>query len=411
MFLEILRRRNPRFVETTIALHQQGLLPPNTVVIDLDTVEANARTFKREADRHGLKVFAMTKQMGRNPAFIRALMRGGIDKVVAVDLAGARACRAAGIGIGHLGHLVQIPRSERGEAASLQPDYWTVYSEAKGREAAEASTAEGRRQALLARIVGEGDTFYRGHEGGFPVGEVERVARFMDELDGAHFAGITTFPALLFDHDARTVKPTPNVNTLKTAAKALAAAGYSDIEINAPGTTSSAALETLGDAGATQCEPGHGLTGTTPWHAVSDLPELPAALYLSEVSHLHAGSAYCFGGGLYIDPVFPAYDVKALVTPEPSLDTARLYSVEIPSPSAIDYYGMIDNGSGARLPEPGDSVVFGFRMQAFVTRANVAGISGISRGEPRVEGIYDGLGHTIDRQGPKHDERGGHASS
>ena len=30
-----------------------------------------------------------------------------------------------------------------------------------------------------------------------------------------------------------------------------------------------------------------------------DLPELPAALYLTEVSHHYGGRAYCFGGGLY----------------------------------------------------------------------------------------------------------------
>ena len=42
----------------------------------------------------------------------------------------------------------------------------------------------------------------------------------------------------------------------------------------------------LAAAGATQIEPGHGLTGTTPLHAVEDLPETPAVVYLSEVSHL-----------------------------------------------------------------------------------------------------------------------------
>lgn len=409
MFLEILRGRNPRFVETAIALHQEGRLPPNTVVIDLDTVEANARNFKSEADRQGLKVFAMTKQMGRNPAFIRALMRAGIDKVVAVDLAGARVCRDTGIGIGHLGHLVQIPRSESAEGASMAPDYWTVYSEQKARETAAASVNAGRQQALLARIFAEGDTFYRGHEGGFPANEVVDVARMMDGLAGARFAGITTFPALLFDHLSRTVMPTPNLTTLKTAAKALADAGYSKLEINAPGTTSSRALELLGRTGATQCEPGHGLTGSTPWHAVEDLPELPAALYLSEVSHLHGNDAYCFGGGLYIDPVFPTYDVKAVVSPEPATGPDALYSVEIPPPSAIDYYGMIDSSSGSRKPSPGDSVVFGFRVQAFVTRTNVAGVSGIANGTPQVEGIYDGLGHAIDWRGTTLPE--GHASS
>ena len=38
------------------------------------------------------------------------------------------------------------------------------------------------------------------------------------------------------------------------------------------------------------------MSGTTPLHAVRDLPERPAVCYVSEVSHLHAGRAYCFGG-------------------------------------------------------------------------------------------------------------------
>lgn len=392
-----------------MSLHQQGLLPANTLVIDLDTVEANARAFKEQADRLGLKTFAMTKQMGRNPAFAQALMRGGIDKVVAVDLAGARACKRAGLGIGHLGHLVQIPRSESSEAAGLEPDYWTVYTEEKARAAAEASAAAGREQVLMARIHAPGDTFYRGHEGGFPAADIVAVAELLGGLTGGEFAGITTFPALLFDHESRSVKPTPNLATLEIATKALVEAGYSAIEINAPGTTSIGVLEALSSAGATQCEPGHGLTGTTPWHAVEDLPELPAALYLSEVSHLHGNDAFCFGGGLYIDPVFPAYDVKALVASEPTVAGERLYSVEIPPPSAIDYYGMIDNSSAPSKPALGDSVVFGFRPQAFVTRTNTAGVSGISKGEPNVEGIYDGLGNRVEWQGAGADRQGDHA--
>ena len=70
-------------------------------------------------------------------------------------------------------------------------------------------------------------------------------------------------------------------------------------------------FETLAAAGATQVEPGHGLTGTTALHIFEDLPERPAAVYLTEVSHHYGGKAYCFGGGLYIDPIFPAYDLKA----------------------------------------------------------------------------------------------------
>ncbi len=210
---------------------------------------------------------------------------------------------------------------------------------------------------FLARIRGENDQFYRGHEGGFSASDIVAVAGALDKIPGGRFAGITTFPALLFDAANRTFKPTPNLETLRQASETLARFGYKGIEINAPGTTSSVTLEALAEAGATQVEPGHGLTGTTPLHVGDDLPEAPAVVYLTEVSHLSGGEAFCFGGGLYIDPVFPNYQVKAIVAREPRTDAAALRAVEIPPPDAIDYYGMID-ATGPTKPEPGDSVVF-----------------------------------------------------
>jgi predicted amino acid racemase len=221
--------------------------------------------------------------------------------------------------IGHVAHLVQIPRAEADAAASFAPGYWTVFNHEKAIEAARASAKLGRRQDMLARIQTEGDRFYRGHEGGFDAGDATAVADAIDALPGARFAGVTTFPALLFDQGTRKVAPTPNLTTIRMAAEALAKAGRTDIAINAPGTTSSVLLAALAEAGTTQVEPGHGLTGTTPLHAVEDLPELPAVVYVSEVSHYHGSDAYCFGGGLYIDPIFPDYPVRAVVSSEPTV--------------------------------------------------------------------------------------------
>jgi hypothetical protein len=104
--------------------------------------------------------------------------------------------------------------------------------------------------------------------------------------------------------------------TLETPAAALAKAGMSNIVINAPGTTSSTVLNLVAGAGVTQIEPGHGLTGTTPLQAVKKLSERPATLYLREVSHFHAGEAFCFGSGPYIVPVFGDYGVSAMVGPD-----------------------------------------------------------------------------------------------
>ena len=56
MFLDVLRRRNPAFLEAVIQLHQEGRLPANSYAIDLDAVERNAMftstvDFNRRAER------------------------------------------------------------------------------------------------------------------------------------------------------------------------------------------------------------------------------------------------------------------------------------------------------------------------------------------------------------------------
>lgn len=389
MFLDVLRRRNSRLVEAAITLHQRGELPANCYVFDLDAVRANAQAFSTEAARLGLEPFAMTKQVGRNPDFCRALIAGGLDAAVAVDMECARAVSRAGMRVGHVGHLVQIARAETDAAADLSPDYWTVFNLDKAAEAANAAKRRGRTQALLARLHGADDQFYSGHEGGFPAADVAAVADAIDALDGARFAGITTFPALLFDDTERQLRPTTNLATLGRAADALRSRGRDTIEINAPGTTSVAALPRLADGGATQVEPGHALTGTTPLHAVEDLVEVPAACYLTEVSHIYGGRAFCFGGGMYVDPVFPPYQVRALVGRDAS--TTHLLVATLPPPAAIDYYGQLDVTGGANVVE-GDSVVFGFRMQAFVTRAYTAGLHGLDAAAPTVAGIWSASG-------------------
>lgn len=387
MFLTRLMERNSAFVEAAVSLHQAGKIPANSYVLDLDAAGHNAEVIAAEGKRLNLKVYPMTKQIGRNEKAMDVFARHGLDDYVAVDMGCAYPIHAAGYGIGHIGHLVQIPFAETATAAEFHPVYWTVFNQEKAAAAGEASARLGRSQALLARIFADGDIFYMGHEGGFPAEEVVRVAESFDRLPGAHFVGITTFPALLYDGADQQVKGTPNLKTLERAAQALRAAGRKEIEINAPGTTSTVVMETLAGAGATQVEPGHALTGTTPLHAVRDLPELPAVLYLSEIAHLHQGKPYCFGGGLYIDPVFPEYDVRAWVGKDGQEAMRNAISVNIPPANAIDYYGILqpERAGQARV---GDTVIFGFRIQAFVTRAFVVPVSGVAQGKPVVEGVY-----------------------
>jgi ABC-type multidrug transport system fused ATPase/permease subunit len=171
--------------------------------------------------------------------------------------------------------------------------------------------------------------------------------------------------------------------TLQAAVQRLQRAGRSDSAVNGPGTTSTATLSMLAQAGVTQVEPGHGLTGTTPWHAVEDLVEEPAVAYVSEVSHSYAGGAYVFGGGLYDDPVLGGTSTRAIVVgdgADPA--TAPTLNVDMPAPQAIDYYAIVDV-SEAPSVEVGDTVVFGFRPQVFVTRALTAPLRACRPVDPR----------------------------
>jgi hypothetical protein len=60
----------------------------------------------------------------------------------------------------------------------------------------------------------------------------------------------------------------------------------------------------------------------------------------------------------------------------------------------IDYYAMLTPGEKAKV---GDTVIFGFRTQAFITRAHVAVVSGISEGKPVLEGLFDQACNMLDK--------------
>ncbi|MXZ69360.1 MAG: YhfX family PLP-dependent enzyme [Acidimicrobiia bacterium] len=400
MFLKKLLTRNRRFVEAAIRLHQEGSIPANSYVLDLDAIEANTRYFSTEAHRRGLTVYAMSKQLGRAGGALDAITRGGADGYVAVDMACARPIVAGGHRLGNLGHLVQMARAETREAAGMAPEYWTIFSRTKATEASKAVARLGRTQEVLLRIWDEGDIFYPGHEGGFHIDELPSAIAFVNGLKGLRFAGLTTFPALLYDKNSQKVAPTPNADTLARGVEVAAAFGDgAHIEVNAPGTTSAAVLDLLADMGATQVEPGHGLTGSTPLHAVEELPEQPAALYLTEVAHLHQGVPLCFGGGFYVDPVFDAYDTRALVAAAPEEASTEPVPLDMPDPAGIDYYARLHPPASRAVGE-GDTVICGFRVQAFVTRACVVGVTGVRTSAPVVTGVWNTLGdRTPERAG------------
>ena len=218
MFLDVLRRRNPRLIEQAIALHQAGRIPANSYVIDLDAVEANARGIARGGEAPWAQGLRHDQADGPQRRLLRGAHRAAASASSVDRRHGMRPglTQRAGLAIGHIGHLVQIPKAETEAAASLAPDYWTVFNVEKASEAA-AAAREARTRA--------------GHAGAHPdrgrhasiaamraasrPSDVVAVADRSTRLDGAAFAGITTFPALLFDPASRKIVPTPNLGTLE----------------------------------------------------------------------------------------------------------------------------------------------------------------------------------------------------
>jgi predicted amino acid racemase len=379
MFITRLLSDNPELALTAMRAHQEGRLLANTYLIDLDTFSANAAVFRDAAEATGLHTYFMAKQFGRNPDACRAAVEAGLPSAVAVDTQCLEAEVRHGIPVGHVGHLVQPHRGSERVIIDARPEVVTIFSLEVAERIATAARAADRIQDVLLRIHAPGDHFYFGHGGGFPLSAVEDAAKAVNAIGGLRVVGVTTFPCLLADPVSRTVAPTHNLGSLTEAARRLRAAGVDVRQVNAPGTTSAHTLETLAKAGATHVEPGNALHGTTPLHVFdSAAPETPAIVYVSEIGHFDGEDAYVFAAGYYIDKVLGDYPLTALCGHDESLVDRRL-SVETAPEGAIHYYSIIRDARRQGV-QVGDTVVFCFRPQTFVTRARTQSVAGLHTG-------------------------------
>lgn len=397
MFLQRLVERNPRLLEAAIELHQSGRIPPNTWVIDLDAIAANARVLAAEARRLGLKTYVMGKQYARNPYVSAVALAQGLNKMVAVDAQCALLARRYGLAVGHIGHLNQIPRHLVGEMVALRPEVITVYNVEHAQWVDEAAAALGLCQDLLIRVYAPGDVFFAGQEGGIPEDEVVTMARAIGKLRHVRLVGVTAFPCVRYNplpEDPR-AELNPNFETILRAAETLRGLGLEVTQINAPGNTSSTTMALLASRGATHVEPGHGLLGTTPNHAYLDgLPERPTYTYVSEISHYVGDRAYAYGGGLFSDIKRPGYAAQALVGA--TWGQARQNPVEFLQEieQIIDYHVVLRPRQRCRV---GDSVLFGFRPQMQMTRSYIAPVSGLSgQGVVTLHYLFDHAATALD---------------
>jgi predicted amino acid racemase len=382
MFLDATLRRNPKLIDTAFKLHSEGSIEPDTYILDLDTILKNAEAIKAEADKHGIKLYFMTKQFGRNPYVSKELMKLGYEGAVTVDYREAEILAANSIALGHLGHLVQIPKNKIETLLRAKPEFITVYSIEKAKEISEAAAKLGINQKIMIRVIDEGDTLYPAQYGGFALGELVEKAEEIIKLPNLILSGVTSFPCFLYDESAGNIKETNNLYTIKRAKSLLEEKLNLKIEqINMPSATCCSNVENIARHGGTHGEPGHGILGTTPIHAVSQQAEVPAIVYVSEISHNLGSKSFCYGGGHYRR----SHMESALIGRD--LETAVKCKVETPEMESIDYHFTLNGRANVS-----DAVVMAFRTQVFVTRSKVAVVKGIQMGKPEIVGIYDSQG-------------------
>lgn len=403
MFLRSIQERNPGLIQVSAAFHQQGLLPPNTIVLDADAVSTNATILRNVANELSLRLYFMLKQV-RNPQICDIVLRHDRrNETVCVDTDDARLLWERGHGIGHVGHLVQIPTHQIQEVLRMRPEVITVFSLEKARQIDNGAKQLGIVQALLLRVAGPDDVRFPSMEGGILEKDLKQIALSIRTLRNVRIVGVTNFPAMSYT-DFGKPTPTPNLYTSLRCAQTLRNLGFEIDQINAPGNTCSLSMRTLAREGATHVEPGHGLTGTTPFSIYHDLPEVPAMLYVSEVLHQWNGLSYVHGGGFYWEDAMilgPEFRNHVLVgrDDESLHDGEAIFAGCAPNNQRIliDYYGVLEPGSKSDI-RIGDTAIFAFRTQAFATRsACTAVIRGISTGDPVLMGVYDSCGHRLNR--------------
>ena len=386
MFLSRLKENNTALLEYAFEAAKKGEILPDTYILDLDTIIQNAKIMKEEADKYNLDLYFMLKQIGRNPVVARALQDLGFAGAVCVDYKEALCMIENGVKVANVGHLEQIPTAALKKIISSKPTVVTVYSLDKIKEINNVAKELGIVQGLLIRLTDADSQLYSGQIAGFHTDCIKNLIAEVNRLNHVEIKGLTVFPALLYDDETKTILPTENINVINRGIEICNKHGLTDLNINLPSATCTASIKLIHDLGGTSGEPGHGLTGTTPLHKVTDQPEKIGYCYVSEISHNYEDKAYCYGGGLYRR----GHMENVLVGT--SLQDAKLSKVKAPDLDSIDYHFEIDENYPVGL-----TCVMCFRTQIFTTRSHVAVVKGLQTGKPECVGLYDAVGKEINR--------------
>jgi predicted amino acid racemase len=385
-------------LEAAIRLHQEGAIPPSTHLIDLDAVAHNAQVIAEAARRLRLKAFAMTKQDGHEPHMTGVVLDRGFDGITAVEAMQAYRIHRHGFPLGNVGHTSPLPWAEVERILAMDPQYVTVYTLEAARRVSDACVALGRTQPLYVTVGRTGDEGTDAELfGGWSEAECVEAIRPILELPSVRVAGIAQHVTIDYpsQDDPRTARPTEAFFTSLRARERLERQlGLSDLRINCSGNCNAITAETLASYGATDIEPGAALVGSGRFHALLEMPEIPAQVFVSEITHHWDGNAYAIGGGFGF-----VWDMDGTLTPfygivGRSLEEARTRPLEFLGPPWYDVFGRFRDPEGkARV---GETLLFVHLPQVIMERCYVAAVSGISTSTPIVEALLDSEGTLLD---------------
>jgi len=404
--------KNPTLIRAATVLHQSGEIPADTYVIDLDMVRSNSERLHREATKNGLKSYICAKQFGRNPLVCKAIMNSGIRDAMAHDIEGAKNLHRHGIPVKHLGHFGQVPASElRYVLEKIKPDVITVFSVEKAKQISEMASKLQVHQGLLLKIIDDPRLELLMVGGGFTEDEAMNAAKQIQSMKNVKVAGTTAYPAFSFNISSKTYRTSPNFEAMIRLAKRLEnELGLKLDQINAAGQNCVENMSLAAQDGATHVEPGHSFIGTLASFAFLDNPvELPAVVYVTEISHFFSGHALAFGDSYMTTVGFGSvkndlmYEyVYACVGGNPdelikNVMPARPQHLPHSDQGWFLYCCLIpDRNTHVKV---GDTAVLSFRPQIFRTpKGRVAVIDGIHRGKPRLLGLFDRSGVQINRE-------------
>jgi predicted amino acid racemase len=410
-YLDNLMEQNPILAEYSARLYLDNKLPVGTYVLDLDAHVRNASIMIEEARRSKLHMYYMSKQIARNPIVAQAVVNTGFDGLVTVEPQELRSLSRYGIKVAHVGHLENTPENDIDFVLKeVKPEVMTVFNVEKAKMISDHALRLGKRQDLLIRPIGPRDVTFPYMEGGFPEKDAIEAIKKINTFEGVRVVGLTNFPCLLYELTAGKPIPTENLETLIRLRSEVERQGIEISQMNTPPFCTSKTIPIYAAKGSTHLEPGLGISGMSPWqiYAPELHREIPAATYVTEVSHFVGDFGYVYGGGFTYIEIYEFSKNGIPYSPDPLLCKMKALVGRTPGEAMrnpvdaehyhgiLDYHARLYRNPGVKV---GDVAVYGFRTQMFVTRAQVAVVAGTSTNNPELVGIFDQANNLIDRHG------------